>query len=436
MKKIDIGIDGYNLALRHGTGVSSYGFALAQTLQEAGHRVAGVFGIDTGSDRDMREVLFFDKLAREHPKNKTRKQLRQDSRRLLRDAARPFLRLDAADVPLTDRVEKNIFAGSLPAFDRLTSVPHLFDVAFKHFELYKRFVRVRMQAPPPIMHWTYPVPVEIEGSRNIYTLHNLVPLRLPYTTLDSKRSYAAIVGQCVRRAAHICTVSEASRRDIIDQFRINSDHVTNTYQSSPLPSTALALSAEEDARMVQGILGLPPKGYFLFFGAIEPKKNLSRLIEAYLSIQTETPLVLVGSGGWQSEDQLRLLSVAGNRGAQRVVRLEFLPRSLLLRLIRGARAVTFPSLYEGFGLPILEAMQLATPVLTSATSSLPEVAGESALLVDPYDVTAIAAALKALDQDKALRDRLAAAGLRQAKTFSGAHYLDRLESMYAKVLAQ
>ena len=95
----------------------------------------------------------------------------------------------------------------------------------------------------------------------------------------------------------------------------------------------------------------------------------------------------------------------------------------------------FPSIYEGFGLPVLEAMQLGTPVLTSSTSALAEVAGDAALLVDPYDTRAIADGLRAIDGDAALRARLGAAGPAQAARFSGEHYAARLEAMYARVLA-
>jgi glycosyltransferase involved in cell wall biosynthesis len=430
--RLAIGIDGYNLARRHGTGVATYGFALAHALKRAGHSVQGVFGLDIGPEPSLREVMFFDALSR-HARGNGKASWR--SQRALGQATLPFLRVQAEDVPLTDRVEKGGFRDRLPEFDRLTSAPRLFEVAFRHFRVYKRFARVRMAKPPRVMHWTYPVPVEVEGALNVYTLHDLVPLKLPYTTLDVKGSYAAVVGACVRRAAHICTVSEASRDDIITQLGVDPERVTNTYQSSPLPSSAVALSAEEDARMVEGILGLKPQGYFLFFGAIEPKKNVSRLIEAYLSIQTETPLVIVGPGGWQSEDELRLLSGNSSTGVRRIMRLDYLPRELLTRLIRSARAVAFPSLYEGFGLPVLEAMQLGTPVLTSNGGSLPEVVGDGALVVDPYDVSMIAHGLRVLDTDAALRARLGQDGLAQAERFSEANYIRRLDAMYERVVA-
>ncbi|MDB5662057.1 MAG: glycosyl transferase, group 1 [Sphingomonas bacterium] len=433
MNQLRIGIDGYNLAMRHGTGVATYGMVLAQVLKHAGHRVEGVFGLDVGRDPALREVMFFDLLAREEPKNKTRAQVRREAARLFREAVPPIRRPRAYDVPLSDQVEKGAFSHRLPAFDRLVSSARLFEIAHAHFQYHGRFIRLRMDNPPPIMHWTYPVPVELEGSRNIYTMHDLVPLRLPYTTLDVKKSYFAVVRKCAERAAHICTVSEASRRDIISSLGVDPARVTNTYQASLMPPDVLHADAADDAAMVEGIFGLQQRGFFLFFGAIEPKKNVGRMIEAYLSTRTQTPLVIVGARAWQSEDELKL---AGGGMGQRIVRLDYLPRPLLLRLIRTARAVLFPSLYEGFGLPVLEAMQLGTPVLTSQTSALIEVAGDAAVMVDPYNVNSIAAGLEALDSDEQLRTRLQTSGLTQAALFSEARYRERLEQMYHRVLGQ
>ena len=121
--------------------------------------------------------------------------------------------------------------------------------------------------------------------------------------------------------------------------------------------------------------------------------------------------------------------------AARIVRLDYAPFRLLISLIRGAKAVLFPSLYEGFGLPILESMLLGTPVLSSNTSSVPEVAGDGALLVDPYDARQIADGVRALDDDDSLRAELSERGARRAALFSETAYQERLAAVYAKVLA-
>jgi len=291
---------------------------------------------------------------------------------------------------------------------------------------------VRVSNPPEVMHWTYPVPIKLIGSKNIYTLHDVVPLKLPYTTLDKKKHYYKILELCIANADHICTVSEASRSDVIAQFGMPAERITNTYQASPVPEEVSSSSSEADAQMIQGIFGFAHRGYFLFFGAIEPKKNVGRMIEAYLAANIDTPLVIVGARAWQSEVELRLVKGYG-RGAGKIIQLEYLPRNLLMRLARGARSVFFPSLYEGFGLPLLESMQLGTPVLSSQTSSLPEVAGDAAFLVDPYSVASLAAAMRRLDEDADLRARLAAAGIKQAAEFSQQAYQKRLAAMYSRI---
>jgi glycosyltransferase involved in cell wall biosynthesis len=436
MTKLDVGIDGYNLALPNGTGVATYGHVLADTLRGGGHWTTGVFGVDAGPDANMRELLFYDRLGHVPPTPRLR---RKRSRRILRAALRPFHVRRAEDVPKTGRVETTNLAERLPDFDRLTTAPNLFEIAHRHFAVYRRFLRLRVEAPPAIMHWTYPLPISLEGAANIYTIHDLVPLRLPYTTLDAKRDYRALLAACARQAAHRCTVSESSRADIIAEFGLDPDRITNCYQASPLavPDS----DARDDAAMIENIFGLPYRGYFLHFGAIEPKKNIGRLLEAYLATGVAAPLVLTGGRGWQAQEELRLLvpedeaeTLHGRRMAERVRRLEHLPRALLARLIRGARAVLFPSIHEGFGLPVLEAMQLGTPVLTSATGALAEIAGDAALLVDPYDVGAIAAGIRALDADAGLRERMSAAGPVAAARFSAEAYRSRLELMYTRLV--
>jgi len=437
MTKFDVGIDGYNLALPNGTGVATYGHVLAETLRAGGHRVTGVFGVDTGRHAEMREVLFYDRLGHVPPTPRLR---RKRSRRILRAALRPFHARRAEDVPQSGRVETVNLAERLPSLDRLTTTADLFEIAHRHFAIHGRFLRLRMERPPAIMHWTYPLPITLHGATNIYTFHDLVPLRLPYTTLDAKRAYRSLLAACAREAAHLCTVSETSRADIIAEFGIDPDRITNCYQASPLATPDS--HPHHDAAVIENIFGLPHRGYFLHFGAIEPKKNIGRLLEAYLSTGVSAPLVLTGGRGWQAEEELRLLvpddeadTVHGRRMAERVRRLEHLPRLLLARLIRGARAVLFPSIHEGFGLPVLEAMQLGTPVLTSTTGALAEIAGDAALLVDPYDVTAIAAGIRTLDTDSGLRARMSAAGPAAAARFSADAYRARLELMYTRLVS-
>src|SRR5919107_729891 len=134
-------------------------------------------------------------------------------------------------------------------------------------------------------------------------------------------------------------------------------------------------------------------------------------------------------------DHIRYLVQDGAalRTRHKVLMLDYAPFRLLVNLIRGARGVLFPSLYEGFGLPALEAMLLGTPVVTSDTASMPEVVGDAAITVDPYDVAALVRAIQAVDGDPELRARLAEAGPRRAAQFSPERYASRLEALYTRL---
>jgi len=159
------------------------------------------------------------------------------------------------------------------------------------------------------------------------------------------------------------------------------------------PSAVLDLSAEDLARRLRTQFDLEAGGYFLAVGAIEPKKNVGRLIEAYLAADAQRPLVIAGPRAWRADGGLRLLEGghgAQLKGAECIRRIDYLPRDHLMTLVRGARAVLFPALGEGFGLPLLEAMILGTPVIAASAGALPEVSGEAALLIDPYDIDAMA----------------------------------------------
>jgi glycosyltransferase involved in cell wall biosynthesis len=440
-----IAIDGYNLALEQGTGVATYARSLSHCLHAIGAEVGVLYGHRAARGRDdlLREAALFD----------PRVEAPHGWRRTLDDVLRAMKLLrgvDAVPVPATERVIRTGLEGRLPHFDRLWNVPELFRAATLGFGAAGRFGRVRLPETPALMHWTYPVPLEVPGVRNIYTLHDLVPLRLPYATLDNKRRYLAALRGIAARSAHVVTVSEASKRDIVNLLDIPEERVTNTYQAVEIPQR-LATKPEALVRgELKGSFCLDWGGYFLFFGAIEPKKNLGRLIEAYLASGVTHPLVICGRMAWNTHTELAMLYEDDRRefmprgpleGVQgltrrlrdRVVLVNYVPFRLLVGLIRGARALLFPSLYEGFGLPALEAMQLGTPVMTSNTSSLPEVVGDAAITVDPYDTRAMAEAILALDTDAELRGELAARGPRQAALYSTEAYGRRLRKMYARL---
>jgi glycosyltransferase involved in cell wall biosynthesis len=452
-RPVRVGIDGMNLAMPDGTGVATYARMLSRCLSGLGHPVDVLYDtrVSAKTPAALREILFFESLQRK-PKT-TNAGLY--SPRHMREIVRFPFGVGAVQIPIEGSVIATPFDARMPAYERIFSVPDLFEAAARHFRRYRTFLTVHMADAPAIMHWTYPLPIRVAGARNVYTIHDLVPLKLPYTSLENKRYHYRLIRACLATADHICTVSEATRRDVLEMFpTLEANRITNTYQTSGIAQDDNGSTPANLAARLAGLFGLEAGGYFLYFGAIEPKKNLGRLLEAYLGAEVQTPLAIVGARSWLADNELRLLRGRGKEGkdsttadadhgtrtgfggaAGRIREFGYLPAQLLALLVKGARAVVFPSLYEGFGLPVLEAMSHGVPVLTSNVASLPEVAGDAALMVDPYDVGAIAQALQQLDIDDALCARLGAAGREQAALFSMTHYERRITALYQNVLS-
>ncbi len=431
---VRIGIDGFNLAMSRGTGISTYARVLSRTLASMGHPVDVLYGqnMSPSATPFLREIAFFDRLGQDSKS----KAPAFASERWFRERRASRRGVEAAQVPISGIVDYRAFR--MPEFERILNVPNLFAMAGRHFHRNKEFLRIRIANPPTIMHWTYAIPVRLEGARNVYTIHDLVPLRLPHTTLDDKAYHLKLIRACIREGDHICTVSEASRRDIERLFPESAGKVTNTYQAVDV-SSADVPTVEELGVFLANVFGLQPRGYFLFFGSIEPKKNIGRLIEAYLTSGSSTPLLIVGAQSWRADQELKLLKlgkpdVAPAEGVSRIRQIEYLPYDVLQKLIRGARAVLFPSLYEGFGLPVLEAMTLGTATMTSTEASLPEVAGQAALMVNPYDTAEISRGIQRLDADVRFRLSLQTLGPVQAACFGRDSYRSRLSSMYQSIL--
>lgn len=429
--------EAHNLAIKGGTGLATYARELAQAAGRLGHDVHGLFGVERRLARDdhrLNEVLAFD------AEDEWLSPL-QVAWRTVRYPFNALGGLQPVEVPRSGLV-MGPAADALRSFRRVFAATQLVDVSMAHFKIYGRPVQLRLQERPSIFHATHPVPLAVKGSLNLYTIHDLVPLRLPYTTLDNKKYFYHLLTALARTADHIVTVSEYSRRDIIEHLGVDERKVTNTYQAVDIPDELQARSQDEVAADLAKLFGLEFDRYFLFYGAIEPKKNVARLVDAYAASGSRLPLVLAGGGGWQNKADLRKIRderfinfrIDGNvvRRERQVRRLEYLPRDQLVALIRGARALVFPSIYEGFGLPVIESMMLGTPVMTSNVSSLPEVAGDAALLVDPYSIDDMAKAIRALDHDQDLRTELSERGRIHAQHFSVGAYDRRISELYAK----
>lgn len=424
-------IDGYNLALSAGTGIATYGRNLLASARELELETQVLFGpSETKPNRPLLNEAAIAGAVRNAKLRPSEKAIRAFETFLS-----PVGRIVSSTRP-TGEVIWPSGAATAPA-DVLWTARDLYSRARRAYRHHGSFTPVRFDkgaaTPPSVMHWTLPLPLFAPGRPNLYTIHDLIPIRLPHTTLHDRESFIRLHEAVARRADRIVVVSEATRQDVVRLLNVPEDRVFNTYQCVSFPKALTERSDSETADELERIFGLGWKEYFLHFGAIEPKKNLGRLVEAYLSSGSTTPLVLIGAPGWLHESETALLEQIQRDSrpvADQIRRYEYTSLSLMVSLIRGAKAVLFPSLYEGFGLPVLEAMSLSTAVLTSRAGALAEVAGEAALLVDPYDPQAIASGIRALDADEAMITALEGRGRIQAQHFTPQAYRARLSHAY------
>ena len=426
--------DGLNLALEQGTGIATYTRMLANLTRELGFEVGVVYSTPQRPAKNplLREISLFD--ARTTGKKPQSREVWQ----AISDQLRYPLGLEPTPVNLSGKVITDQFRSQLPAHDHVFIARNLFANARRHFSLTGSFVDLAFAAPPNILHCTYQLPIRAKRACNVYTIHDLIPLRLPFTTLDNKRYTYRLLRKIAAEADHIVTVSENSKRDIVQLLGVDEKRVTNTYEAVEFPREFVERPDALIAEQLRGSYGLEAGSYLLFYGALEPKKNVRRLVDAYLLSAVDMPLVITGAVGWGNTAETKLLQSLRTQshamgGRRRIVQLEYVGIPMLIALIRGATAVLFPSLYEGFGLPILEAMLLGTPVVTSRTSSIPEIAGDAALCIDPYETDDIAGAIKTIAADSDLRAELSRRGRRQAELFSVARYRQRIAALYEQL---
>jgi glycosyltransferase involved in cell wall biosynthesis len=303
----------------------------------------------------------------------------------------------------------------------------------------------RARLPVPIQAFVGPVdlyhatnfmlPPLLPGTRSLLTVHDLSFARVPETANASLMALLnRVVPASVRRATHIAADSEATRQDLISLYGTPPKKVTVIYSGVDArfhPQYDAARLTEVRARY-----GIDQRPYVLAVGTVQPRKNYIRLVEAAAEVRRrghDIQVIFAGGKGWLDDPLYAAVQAADMSSHVRFI--GFADDADLPALYSGAVLTAMPSLYEGFGLPVLEAMACGSPVVTSAVSSLPEVAGDAALLIDPTDTHALADALDRILGDDLLRADLTARGLAQAARFTWDDAAAQLDALYARVLA-
>jgi glycosyltransferase involved in cell wall biosynthesis len=298
----------------------------------------------------------------------------------------------------------------------------------------------RARLPIPVEVFTGPLdlfyspdfvlPPTLPRTQTLLTVHDLSFLYHPDHFVPKLVRYLSqVVPRSVARADRVLAVSQATRADLIAQLgtppekvEVLYNGVERRFQPEPEPGERARLRAR---------YGLGDRPYILSVGTLQPRKNHTGLIRAFSHLETDALLAIAGGKGWLYEQAL----AEAEKDPRRVRFLGFVDDADLPALYRGAKLFAFPSFYEGFGLPVLEAMACGVPVVCSNTSSLPEVAGDAALLVDPNDEDALAAAIQRALEDEDLRQKMVARGLAQAARFTWERAAHQLFAIFLKELS-
>ena len=314
----------------------------------------------------------------------------------------------------------------LPSDDTVHSLP----VDVSPFSLHQQWVIPRLlhQHKADVYHSAYYLMPYVIGASTLLTLYDLIPIRFPeHSTLKARLLFRWATMLAVRAAEHTVAISQATRRDFLAHFSLKPERITAI---SLAADPAFSPQSSDAIAALRAHYELPEK-FLLYLGSNKPHKNLVRLIEAWAAIQAEAPdVTLVIAGAWlpqHPEPRQRAQDLGID---DRVCWLGPLPGTDLPALYTAADAFVFPSLYEGFGLPVIEALACGTPVACANTSSLPEVAGDAAVLFDPTQTKNNVDAIRQVLSDADLRVDLRRRGLAQAAKFSWSRTAQETLALY------
>lgn len=278
----------------------------------------------------------------------------------------------------------------------------------------------------------FTLPPVLPDTRTILTVHDLSFVRSPETLPPPLIKYLNhAVPYSVRRAHHVLADSQATKDDLIELYGTPEEKITVL-----LSGVDSHFRPIEDAQTLQAVrekYKIPDQPYIFSIGTVQPRKNYPRLVEALHHLGREfsqVTLVIAGGKGWLNNTLYETIQRLGME--KRVHLIGFADDTDIPALYSGATVTAYPSLYEGFGFPIVESMACGTPVLTSNVSSMPEVAGDAAVMVNPYDVEALSHRLRVLLTDTSLRETLTLRGFQQAQKFTWEKAAQELKAIYER----
>jgi len=271
---------------------------------------------------------------------------------------------------------------------------------------------------PDIVHGTDNFVYPCTKSTNVMTIYDLTFIKYPSFSSRIVKTYTGRIKQCLKWTDRIITISESSKNDIINYLNFSPEKIYVTPLASRYNTNSIYernIHVIEQKKIYDFI-----KPYLLFVSTIEPRKNINTLITAFnflkKTYKIEHQLILIGKKGWSYEPIFA--AIERSPWKNEIQHLDYLSDELVALFYSKADVFVYPSYYEGFGMPVLEAMTLGAPVVTSNTSSIPEVTGNAAILIDPHDPIQLAEAILKVISDSQLRQELISQGKERAKLFS------------------
>ncbi len=428
-KKINILVDGFNLGLKKGSGIKTYGMTLLDAYESMGYDVGILLDNNfvTGKVKLLDEVNLFDQ-------EEVKPVSMFNNIWIQRLKALSYIirkRKSHSVVPKITEPDPENYLSHVGGkkFQYIENIADVYHTANRLFAATKKITRIKLDKNPDIFHLTTPWPIKIPGVKTVVTIHDLIPLKVPFTTLDMKDHFYHLFKWATETADLILSVSEHTKQDIMEIYGVPEEKIKVTYQSYKGRDVEVSM---DDATVYLNSKKLVAEKYILFVGNIEPKKNIKQLIKAFAYIKKGYKLAIVGHKAWMSKTQLNGLKSYLKR--REYVMLDYVTEEELAMLYSNAFCMVFPSLYEGFGLPVLEAMQNGCPVICSDRSSLPEVGGDAVLYVNPYKYSDIRVQLDKLINSPKLRLEMIEKGKQRVEFFSPENYTKRLEDAYKSLI--
>jgi glycosyltransferase involved in cell wall biosynthesis len=282
-----------------------------------------------------------------------------------------------------------------------------------------------------IYHETGFLPAAVRGIPIAYTIHDLSLSKFRHTHPKERVWFNDFFfSRRISYATHVLTVSDFVRQEIFNTIHIPDRRISAIHLA---PSSVFYPRQPEHIGKIQKQYGIS-ENYLLFVGSLEPRKNLPFLVQALQRCRTKIPLVLAGWEGWGDKDWLK--SISGSDLKNRIIMTGYIDDETLACLYSGASAFVYPSIYEGFGLPILEAMACGCPVICSKAASMPEVAGDSAIQIDPNDLDDLANAIDRIVADANLRHRMIESGFSRIGRFTWRKTAETTLAVFEKIISE